>query len=404
VAIAIPAPFRIPLFRAWWGALQVSNAGTWMQQVAAGWLMLEATGSPAMVGLLGLAQRGPSLVLTPIGGRLADRYDRRRLLAGTFATQLVAAVGLVVMSATGHVTPTLLIALSVVGGCGQAIQYPAQLATISSLVPPASLHTAVSINSAGFNVGRIVGPALAGYLLARAGGGTIPFALNAVSFLAPIIVVRRLPLASAGARHEGATVRAGIAHARRSPALRRLITGCAVFTFAASPLTTLAPAFAVALGGGPDALGAVLAAFGAGATLGALVVMRATRRFGRSRVIPAAMAGFSVVGTLAAVAPSVTVAMPLCALAGAFWLSVFTSTNASVQLVSPDRLRGRVLALYLWALVGPMAIAGVVVGWLAEGVGIRVALVACTAPLGLYGIWGLARRVPTIDGEEPETA
>ncbi len=223
----------------------------------------------------------------------------------------------------------------------------------------------MSLNSAGFNLARVLGPAAAGGLLLMPNGAAICFAANAVSFALPLLVLRRLPAASAGSRTATATVRAGIAHARSSPPLRRLIVGCAVFTFCAAPLTILAPAYAHALGGGPDALGGLLAAFGAGAMLGAVAVVRIARRLGRGRVIASAMAGYAVFGLIAALAPSPLLAALPCALAGACWLGVFTTTNASIQLITADHLRGRMLALYLWALVGPMAISGVVVGWLA---------------------------------------
>ena len=400
MAIAVPAPLRLPVFRAWWTALQLSNAGTWMQQVAAGWLVFESTHSAAMVGLLGLAQRGPSLALTPIAGRLADQHDRRRLLAFTLAAQLVVAAALTAVALAGHASPAVLIALSGAGGVAQALQYPAQLATISTLVPPESLHTAVSLNSAGFNLARELGPAAAGTLLLVPQGAAVCFAANTLSFVLPLIVIRRLPAASAGARTATATVRAGIAHAYRSAPLRRLLTGCAIFTFCAAPLTILAPAYADALGGGPDALGGLLAAFGAGAMVSAAFIVRLSRRIGRGRLITSSMLGYAVVGAIAALAPSPLLAALPCALAGACWLAVFATTNASIQLISEDHLRGRMLALYLWTLVGPMAVSGLIVGWVAGIVGTRAALAALSAPLAAYAIWALAKPVPGVDGDK----
>jgi MFS family permease len=369
--------------------------------VAAGWLVFESTHSAAMVGLLGLAQRGPSLALTPIAGRLADQHDRRRLLAFTLAAQLLVASALTVVALAGHASPAVLIALSGVGGVAQALQYPAQLATISTLVPPESLHTAVSLSSAGFNLARVLGPAAAGALLLVSQGAAICFAANALSFVLPLVVIRRLPAASAGARTATATVRAGIRHAYRSAPLRRLLTGCAIFTFCAAPLTILAPAYADALGGGPDALGGLLAAFGAGAMVSAAFVVRLSHRIGRGRVISASMLGYAVVGAIAALAPSPLLAALPCALAGACWLAVFATTNASIQLISEDHLRGRMLALYLWTLVGPMAVSGLIVGWVAGLVGTRAALAGLSAPLAAYAIWALATPVPGVDGELP---
>jgi MFS family permease len=398
VVIAVPAPLRLPAFRSWWVALQLSNAGTWMQQVAAGWLVYEATHSAAAVGVLSVAQRGPSLFLTPLGGRLADRRDRRDVLAFTLTAQLAAALGLAIVAATGHDSALALIALSFAGGVAQALQYPAQLATISSLVPRQAVHAAVSLNSAGFNLARVVGPAIAGALLVSSSGAVACFALNAVSFCVPLVLTRRLPNASAGARTDGATIRDGISYAMQSPALRRLIVRCAVFAFCAAPLTTLAPAYAAALGGGPGTLGLVLAGFGLGAAIGAAGVVWAGRRFGRHRVIPVGMLAFAIAGFAAALAPDRIAGALLCAMAGVAWLGVFASTNASIQLISPDAIRGRVLSLYLWALVGPMAVAGLLVGILAGPIGVRAALASCSIPLAAYAVFAVARPVPAIDG------
>ena len=392
----LPAPLRIPLYRTWWLAAQSSNAGTWMQQVAAAWLVLDQTGSAAAVGLLGLAQRGPSLILTPLAGRFADRRDRRVVLAWTFFLQLVAAVGLTVAALLGVAGPGTVIALSLLAGVGQALASPAQLATVSSLVPRELLPAAVSLQSAGFNLTRVVGPALAGLLLV-VHGATLPFALNALSFVAPTVVALRLPASSSGGRGADATVRGAVDYARRSRALMRLLVGCAVFTFLAAPLTVLMPVYARTLGVGPDGLGLLLAAFGAGAALGAVLGLRFLRSTPRHRLIPAAMTAFAVADVLAAVAPSFGPALIACAVAGACWLTVFTSTNASIQLISPDRLRGRLLSLYLWALVGPMAVSGVALGWVAGEAGIRLGLLLCAAPLAAYGVFALSRPVPEID-------
>ncbi len=396
LSVRVPGPLRVPMFRAWWLATQGSNAGTWMQQVAAAWLMLEATDSAAMVGLIALAQRGPGLLLTPLAGRLADRHDRRSLLRAAFVLQLAAALGLAAAAFAGAAGPEMLLSLSLVGGLGQTLAWPAQLATVSSLVPRAQLAAAVSLNSAGFNLARVVGPAAAGGLLV-VGGSTACFVINAISFAPQLHVLRRLPAASAGARNGAATIREAVGHARRSPALMRLMTGCAVFAFCAAPLTLLMPVYADELGAGADGLGILLGAFGLGAALGSVGVMEIVRRFPRHRVIPAGMIGFALLYGAVATSPTWYLALPASAVAGACWLAVFTSTNASIQLLSPDGVRGRVLALYLWLLNGPMAISGLAVGWLASGLGIRAAFFATAAPLLVYGILTLVRPVRAID-------
>jgi MFS family permease len=396
LSLHVPAPLRLPAFRAWWLTTQGSNAGTWMQTVAAAWLMLEATDSAAMVGVLGLAQRGPALLLTPLAGRLADRRDRRHVLLVAFVLQLAGAAGLAVAAGLGAAGPEALIALSLLGGVGQTLAWPAQLVTVSSLVPREQLPAAVSLNSAGFNLARVVGPAIAGGLLV-VGGATICFVINTISFLPQLRVVRRLPEASAGGRNAAATFHEAVRHALASPALVRLMTGCGVFAFCAAPLTVLMPVYADDLGASADGLGLLLGAFGLGAAVGSIAVMRIVHRVPRHRIIPAAMVGFAFLYGAVATSPTWWLALPACALAGACWLAVFTSTNASIQLLSPDAVRGRVLALYLWLLTGPMALSGVFVGWLAGEAGIRAAFIATAVPLLAYGILTFVRPVREID-------
>ena len=195
-------------------------------------------------------------------------------------------------------------------------------------MPPESLHTAVSLNSAGFNLARVVGPAAAGALLLVPDGAAVCFGLEhplvrAAADRAPAGCRPPAPARAPAA----ATVRGGVAHAYARPALRRLLTGCAIFTFCAAPLTILVPAYADALGGGPDALGGLLGRVRAGAMVSALFVVRLSRRVGRSRVISCAMLGYAVVGAIAALAPSPLLAALPCALAGACWLAIRNRTK-----------------------------------------------------------------------------
>lgn len=356
-----------------------------MQEVAAAWLMFEATGSATLVGILAFAARAAALVGTPFAGRVADRHDRRRVLLIAYALQALAAALLATAALGGVVSPAVLIAGSALGGCGQALAWPAQIATIATLVPEHELTAAISLNSAGFNLARAAGPAVAGLLLVTA-GPVVCFALNAVSFLPQGLIVARLPAASAGTRDPDATVRAGLGIVRRSSELQRLLLGSTVFATLASAVTVLAPVYVRELGHGAAALGVVLGAFGAGAVVGSFVLIRFVSEERPEVVIPRAIALFAAGAIGTAVAPSLLVAAPCLALAGAAWLATFARTNAAIQTRAPDGARGRVLALYLWLLFGGMAVGGPLVGGLAQVTDARLALAVAGIGLGAFAL------------------
>ncbi len=191
----VPEVLRVRAFRDVWLASMASNAGNWLQIVASGWLILEATGSPAAVGALALVTRAPAIALSALAGRLADRYDRRLVGIWTFLLQAAAAAALAVITFTAGVSVVAIYALTFLVGVGFALGLPAMLALIPSLVPRSQLSQAVSLNAAGINVARLLGPAIGGLTLAVFGATTC-FALNALSFLALVaVLLRRCPRA-----------------------------------------------------------------------------------------------------------------------------------------------------------------------------------------------------------------
>ncbi len=395
----IPAVLRNRDFRAVWLASLASNAGSWLQIIASGWLLLELTGSPAAVGALALVTRAPSFFLSPYAGQLADRFDRRRVGMWTFLMQAVGAGVLAVLAGTGHAGVPALYAFNFVVGCGFALGLPAMLALIPALVERSRLSQAVSLNAAGINVARLVGPAVGGGVLAVF-GATACFSLNAVSFLALVWVLWRLPENRAAATTAGrrAPMREALAYARRDPAMRRLLVGMAVFTALASPVQELAPVVADRIDTGPVGLGLLLGAMGGGALVGAWLLERlGARGLPRHIALPAATVIFAAGAIGVAVAPWLWLAMVAMAGAGAFWIWMFAGTNTAIQLRAPAPLLGRMLGLYQLAVVGPIAVGSTLVGLAAEGVGIMLALSAAAALLAAYGIWSLRHPVPEID-------
>lgn len=399
----VPEVLRNRDFRSVWLASVASNAGSWLQVVASGWLLLLLTDSPAAVGALALVTRAPAL-LSPYAGQLADRFDRRLVGIWTFLLQAVGAATLAVLSATGHAGVGALYALNFVVGLGFALGLPAMLALIPALVPRARLSQAVSLNAAGINVARLAGPAVGGATLA-AFGATACFAVNAASFLVLVWALWRLPANRAAATATRARLPEALAYARRDPAMRRLLVGMAVFTALASPVQELAPVVARHIGSGPTGLGLLLGSMGGGALAGAWLLERlGARGLPRHRALPIATVIFAGGLTVVAISPWLWVGMAGMALSGAFWIWMFAGTNTAIQLRAPAPLLGRLLGFYQLSVVAPIALGSTVAGLVADRVGIVATLLGCAALLGTYGLWALRRPVPEIDARRPDTA
>lgn len=396
----VPDVLRVRAFRDLWLASVASNAGSWLQIVASGWLILKATGSPAAVGALALVTRAPALALAAASGRLADRYDRRRVGIWTFLLQAVSAGVLAVITLTAGVQVWAIYLLTFVIGVGFALGLPAMLALIPSLVPRRQLSQAVSLNAAGINVARLVGPAIGGLTLALF-GATVCFALNALSFLALVLVLLALPPQPAAAGSAGARMREALGTAMRDRALRRLLLGMALFTALASPIQELAPVVADRLDAGAGGLGLMLGAMGGGALVGAWMLERlGAAGMPRHRALPIASLSFSGGLMVVALTPWFALGLAGMAFSGIFWIWMFAGTNTAIQLLAPAPLLGRLLGLYQLSVIGPIAIGSTLAGVVAERVGIEATLAGCAALLAAWGAWSLRYPVMEIDHHE----
>lgn len=393
----VPAALRVPLFRHVWLATIGSNAGTWFQNVAAGWLVLVITDSPAAVGALALLARGPAVVLATYAGHLADRFDRRDVAIGSMLLQAVGAGGLAVVAAVTEPSVAVIYISTLIVGAGFALGIPALLALIPTLVPKELFSQSVSLNAVGINVARLAGPALGGVALVLF-GAAVCFAINAATFLLLVWALWRAGPRPAPAAHERPSSREAYRFAFGDPAIRRLLLGMAVFTGLASSIQELAPAVADRLDAGAEGLGFLLGAMGGGALLGAFLLERVVSRgLPRSRALPLATLLFSLGFGLLAVSPGLGVALAAMAAAGVFWIWLFAGTNTALQLRSPKELVGRMLGLYQLAVVAPIAIGPVALGLLAEEVGISLSLLLAAGLLALWGVWSLLNPVREID-------
>jgi predicted MFS family arabinose efflux permease len=395
----VPEVLRYRAFRDVWLASLASNAGSWLQIVASGWLVLQLTGSPAAVGALALVARAPAIVLSTVAGQLADRFDRRSVGIWTFVLQAAAAGALALITGIAGAEVWSIYAFTFLVGVGFALGLPAMLALIPALVPAPRLSQAVSLNAAGINVARLAGPAIGGLTLALF-GATACFALNAVSFLALVLVLLRIPAGRAAAPREGVGMRGALSYAGRDDGMRRLLVGMALFTALASPIQELSPVVADRLDAGPEGLGLLLGAMGGGALVGAWLLERLTRGgLPRHRALPIATLTFSAGLLVVALTPWLWLGLLGMAFSGVFWIWMFAATNTAIQLRSPRPLLGRMLGLYQLSVIGPIAVGSTVAGAVAERAGIEATLAGCAALLALWGGWSLRNPVVAIDGQ-----
>lgn len=370
------SPFRYRVYRYLWIALLASNIGTWMQAVGAAWLMIQLDASPAIVALVQTATYLPVVFVGVAAGALADLIERRRLLLITQGFMLAAAGGLAVCAALGIVTPMLLLAFTFALGLGAAFNYPAWQAIQPELVPPEELKQAVTLGGANLNLGRAVGPAIGGLLIAAAGPWLV-FTLNAASFAFVLAVLWRWhrPVeedVGPPERFAGA-VRAGVRYALFSHVLHGVLMRSFAFGAASAGLMSLLPVYASqVLGWGSGGLGVLFAAVGGGAVITAAVVPRVRERLSADWVF--ALGSGLVAGSLVALAlvDGRALAVAICVVAGIGWLFCLSTLNVASQEVLPGWVRARGLALYLTAISAGIAVGAAAWGKLANATGTQI--------------------------------
>jgi MFS family permease len=386
VALSSLRPLRSRNFALVWSAALVSNVGSWMQTVALGFVITARTHNPLWTGLVAAAAFVPMGLLAPLGGALADRLDRRTWLIVTTVAEACFAAVLAVLAAAGHAQPGVLVGVAFLGGVAAAVGFPTYQAMLPDLVPRQDLLAAVSLSSAQFNLGRVIGPALAGIVLV-VGSDAWAFAVNAASFGAVVValVFVRLPTrAESTVPHEPIVRRivAGARVAAAEPGCRSAIILIAIVALIGSPFIGLVPAVAIdALHRGAGATSALVTGQGIGAVAGALALAPLARRFGRRRLLVGALFAFPTAIVVYGAAPSLVTVTMAIVVVGACYISVLTGLNTVVQLRAPEAARGRVLGLYMMALGTIYPIGLVTQGAIAGAVGVRVVTVASGATL-----------------------
>ena len=381
------SPLREPLFRSLWIAAVISYTGSWMQNVATGWLMTSLTSSPMWVALVQVAVSLPVLLIALPAGALADIVDRRKFLLFTQGSMVAAASVLGVMTLTRTVTPQILLIFTFLLGVGAVMNDPAWQALTPDLVPPDKLAPAVALNSAGFNIARAVGPALGGLTIAAMGSGTSgsgwAFLLNAISFFGVILFLyhwkpRETERRNGNEKFTGA-IAIGLRYARQEPKIRMVLVRTLVFTLFASAFWAMLPLIASKFGA--EGFGAMLAFFGLGALGGAGVLSLARRRLSPDAVIAFATLIFAVALCGLVRSHSLVVASTFSAAAGLAWISTLATLNVAAQTAAPAWVRARVISMYVLVLQGGLALGSAVWGVMASSQGIQFTLTAAAAAL-----------------------
>jgi MFS family permease len=370
-------------YRIFFAGQMVSLAGSWMQNVALAWLVLELSGSPLAIGALAFWRFVPFTVLGLVAGVVTDRIESRKLVMATQASAMAISIALAVITLTGTATLPIVYVLAALGGVALAFDAPGRQSLTFQMVGPRELPNAVALNSGLFNGSRVIGPAIAGLVIAAVGTG-LCFVLNAVSFLAvltALTLVREQELRTVEKDPSARVIdglRRAFVHAWNDPQLRLVLAVVAVVSTVGFNFHVLVPLLAAdTLHVGPEGFGFLSAAFGVGALVGALAA--ATFRGASWRLFAIGTGSFGVLALMLAPVQNAILAGVLLVGIGVSFTLFTANANAIVQLAAPDYLRGRLISIYLLAFVGVAPVGGLFAGWLAEVGGTSLAFAVAGA-------------------------
>jgi MFS family permease len=359
-------------FRLYFLGQCVSLVGTWVQQVAFAWIAYRVTGSAFMLGLIAFSGQFPTLVLSPFSALLTDRFSRRNVLVVIQVIQMVLAGLLAALAWQGDLLPWVLVAASLLLGMTNAIETPVRQAFTPDIVHDRALLTnAIALNSVTFNSARLIGPAIAGAVLAAFGDAAC-FAVNALSYVATIYTLLSIHPREAEHADGRKSIHEGMQYVRQFAPARWLIITVFVASCCLAPYLTFMPVYAKdILKGGPDTLGMLMAASGLGALLAALYLANRKSLFGLGDRMVAGCVATAFASIAFAYNHVTWVAFPLLVMSGCGTIIVVTSSNILLQSLVPDSLRGQVMALFSMAFFGIVPVASLLAGGLAHVVGVQ---------------------------------
>ena len=391
-------PLSFPVFRALWIATIISNIGTWMHDVGAGWLMTSLSPSPLLVALVQAATTLPMFLLALPAGAMADIVDRRKMLLAAQILGVAAAGVLAFLTLQGLTSPWVLLGATFVLGVAAALSAPVFQAIVPELVDKPTLPDAVALNSLGVNISRAIGPAIGGVIVAVAGVPTV-FALNALSVMAVLLVLvtwKRAPNANTlPPEHFFGALRAGYRYARHSSAMRLVLVRTLGFFLFGSALWAMLPLVGRrVLELDAAGYGALLGCMGAGAIVGALLLKRLRKTVASNTISIWATLLFAAATLAMALAPNGWLAGAVMFAAGLAWIGMLTSLNVAAQMASPGWVKARALAVYLLVFQGAMTGGSILWGALASRSSVTGALTIAAAGLMLTVLLALRWRLP----------
>jgi predicted MFS family arabinose efflux permease len=380
-------------FRRFFLSQFAAQIGSWMQNVAQAWLVLQLTNSPFRLGLLATLQFSPVLLFSIVSGAVADRLPKRRLLVATQTTLACQGLLLALLVATGHVEYWHVALLGLALGFANVVDQPARQSFLIEMVGRNDVSSAVALNSAGFNLARIIGPAIAGVVIGRLGVAPT-FLVNGLGFTGVIVTLLRMktpdPPRGTARRSILEEIAEGVRYAAGTPRLRLAVGLVFVVSLCVFNFSVYVPLLAKnVLGLGAEGFGFLMASLGVGAVGGALTVGARAARFPsvRSMLVAATLALGMLVGL--GFTRRIELAVPLLFLTGYWGIMLMASCNTSIQLQAPDALRGRVMSIYTWVSGGVFPIGAFIVGSISEAWGVSTAFLF-NGTLGLAAVGALA--------------
>jgi MFS family permease len=413
VAIQIPpAPLAMPRvvralrhpdFRLFWVGNFLSNVGTWMQNVAQGWLVLELADKASLpllrgysgafwLGVVGFAASAPMLVFTLLGGVIADRVDRRRLMIYTQTAMMLSALAMAALTFLDAINLPQIVLLAFISGVAMSLNTPTYQALVPQLVPKEDLTNAIALNSAQFNLSRVLGPTLGGFLMAWS-SPAFNFLMNGLSFLAVILVLNRIRYPHAGADAENASLWENISEAFRYLLERREMGNLIVLVGLASifslPYIMFVPFFARdILHVGERGLGILMAFSGGGALLGAITIAYLDKVKQRGKFVVSAGTMLFLAAIAFSFSRNFALSAGLLLVAGYSMILMVATVNSLLQHLASDELRGRVMSMYATAFLGFAPVGSLIAGSLAGTISAPYAIAGMSA-LALIGSWVL---------------
>lgn len=391
-------------FQLFFSGQLISLIGTWMDNVAEGWLVYRLTQSSLLLGVATFAGQIPVFLLAPVGGMIADRWDRRKIVIGTQTVSMILAGILAGLTLARIVTVTEVIVLAALMGAVNAVDIPTRQAFLVEMVGRDDLMNAIALNSSMFNAARVVGPSIAGVLVAWKGEGWC-FALNSVSYIAVIAGLIAMTVerrATVNVPSSLDHIAEGFRFAQQTGPIRAILLLIALVSLVATPYAVLMPIFAArVLHGNARTLGVLMAAAGTGAVCGALLLAARSGVRGLGRWVALACAGFGISLIFFSFSRSYPLSVALLVPVGFCAMVQFASSNTLIQAMVPDRLRGRIMSIYSMMFMGMVPLGSLLSGAVADHIGASWT-VASGGLLGIIGAIIFGRQLPKLRVEARE--